>query len=149
MGIQAMVTHRDALLRPQSWGWTAAGLSYPLSTGSQRRGCSCKLDPPLPLLHVHTQGLWPLDWRLPDALRSPWVGLEAAAVGTTHRPGPGTPPGPDQTHLPWPHWTQGAQSLLSVSGRLPSWMPLSCSEPQTQCHSAPCWSLGEPLLSHL
>ena len=24
-----------------------------------------------------------LDWRLPDVLRSPWVGLEAAAVGTT------------------------------------------------------------------
>ena len=115
MGIQAMVTH--PLLRPQSWGWTAPGLSYPLSTGSQRRGCSCKWDPPLPLLHVHTQGLWPLDMETSCCTAFPLGGPGGSSCGDHTGPGPGTPPGPDRTHLPWPHWTQGAQVLAFCQWR--------------------------------
>ena len=95
-------------------------------------------------MHSQVCGSW--TGRLPDALVSPWVGLEEQLLASHSGPGSGTGPGLDRTHLPCPHWKEGPSPRASCHRRAASSKPLSCRNPQTQCHITSCWSLGEALL---
>ena len=84
MGIQAMVTH--PLPRPEIGLVCPGSLLSPVHR-PQRGGAAHANGTHTCLFSMCTHRVCgPWTRRLPNALRSPWVGLEVAAVGTTHRP---------------------------------------------------------------
>lgn len=96
---------------------------------------------------MHVEICSPLTGRLCDALVFPWVGLEEAAVGTTHRPRfRDSSRNREDTPALSPLEPGGPALGLSVMEGYSAGSPHP-AESLRPCHRAPCWCLGEPLLS--